>query len=195
MINAMDVTGVILAGGRSSRMGEDKALLQYNGKPFIQHIAETLLQILPHVIVISDRQQEYSFLNLPIYPDLFCDCGPLAGIHTGLVHATTPSVFIVSCDTPFITTELIVEMLKHARPDEIAIAKDESNSHPLIGIYPTILLAELEAELRADKKQVHAFLERYGSRVSILQLDQFQNQLRNINTPAEYNALPAKSTR
>ena len=78
MINAMDVTGVILAGGRSSRMGEDKALLQYNGKPFIQHIAETLLQILPHVIVISDRQKEYSFLNLPIYPDLFCDCGPLA---------------------------------------------------------------------------------------------------------------------
>ncbi len=194
MIDIADVTGVILAGGKSSRMGGDKALLQYNGKPFIQHIAETLLQVFAHVIVISDRQ-EYSFLNLPIYPDLFHDCGPLAGIHAGLVHAAAPSAFILSCDAPFITTELIYEMLRHAHPDEITIAKDESNSHPLIGIYPTILLAEFEAELRAGKKQVHAFLERYGFRVSILQLDQFQNQLRNINTPAEYNALRAKSTR
>ncbi len=186
MIDANDITGVILAGGKSSRMGQDKALLEYNGKPFIQHIAEALLQVFQRVNIISDKKKEYAFLGLPIHADIFHDSGPLGGIHSALAHATTPSVFIISCDTPFISAEVIAEMLARACPGEVTITDDGTNMHPLVGIYPATLLRELYEVLSTGRKKVRAFLERSSSHPSILKLPHWQQQLRNINTPTDY---------
>jgi molybdopterin-guanine dinucleotide biosynthesis protein A len=189
MIAPEYITGVILAGGKSSRMGQDKALLVYDGKPFIQHIAETLLQVFPRVIIISDKTEGRAFLGLPVYADIFHDSGPLGGIHSALAHATTPYVFVDSCDTPFINTSLISGLCGEALPDKITIPDDGKNIHPLIGIYPVSLLHILHKDLVAGKRRVADFLERNRHFVSALHLPQFEMIFNNVNTPADYAAI------
>ncbi|MBI5474665.1 MAG: molybdenum cofactor guanylyltransferase [Ignavibacteriae bacterium] len=188
MLNIANITGAILAGGKSSRMGENKALLHYSGKPFIQHIAETLKPACSHVIVISDRH-EYAFLDLPMYADIIHDAGPLGGIHSALTHATTSMIFVLSCDTPFVTTALVQEILSQAHPDKITIAKDDANSHPLIGVYPKNILAELDSHLSNGNRSVYSFLHWHTDRLTTLDLNRFADQLRNINTKTDYDLL------
>jgi molybdenum cofactor guanylyltransferase len=193
MIDSALVTGAILAGGKSTRMGQDKALLSYNNRAFIQHIAETLARSFAKTIILSDRPNEYLFLQLPMHNDVFHDSGPLGGIHAALTYAPTPMVFVSSCDTPFITTTLIETILAQSHPEKITIVKDDANTHPLIGIYPKKILAELTNELRAGNKSVHALINSRSSQVLVLECEHFADQLRNINTRTDYNRITAHS--
>ena len=188
MISPTNVTAAILAGGKSSRMGRDKALLVHNGKPFIRHIADALSSVVPHTIVISDRAKTYDFLNIPVYADIFTNYGPLAGIHSALSHATTSHVVIASCDTPFIVANVVVKLLADALPGEITIAHDGLNTHPLVGIYPTLILQKLRENLTAGERRVSTFLETCHVRVAVIPLPEFKVNLRNINTPDDYAA-------
>jgi molybdopterin-guanine dinucleotide biosynthesis protein A len=189
MIASENITGAILAGGKSSRMGQDKALLVYDGKPFIQHIAETLLQVFPQVIIVSDKTEGRAFLGVPVYADIFHDSGPLGGIHSALAHATTSYVFVTSCDTPFVNTSLIHKLCAEAHPDNITIPTDGKHSQPLIGIYPSSFLHILHNDLVAEKTKVSEFFARNRQFVSTFVLPQYEQMLTNINTPADYAAI------
>ena len=173
-------------------MGQDKALLDWNGKPLIRHTAEALAQVFQRVITISGNEKEYAFLGLPVHPDIFPDCGPLGGIHSALSNSTTPFVFIVSCDMPFFSAEVVVEILTRDSPGEITITDDGTNTHPLVGIYPVGLLPELHDSIIAGRRQVRAFLKQSSLPLSILKFPHWREQLRNINTPPEYAAMRPK---
>jgi molybdenum cofactor guanylyltransferase len=102
-----DISGVLLAGGKSSRMGRDKVLLDLHGTPLIEFVAETLNQVFDQVIVSAIDIQTYQFLGLEIVPDTIKDCGPSGGIHAAFLHGTSSSIFLTACDTPCISPELI----------------------------------------------------------------------------------------
>ena len=153
------VTGAILAGGKSSRMGRDKALLEIDGKPFIQRIAETLRQIFDHVVIISGHGENYKFLNLPIYNDVYRNCGPLGGVHSALTHSTTKSVFIVPCDLPFLSPDVVRSILSSHAWTAATVPTAFGCIQPLCGVYTRRCLPLLEEHLKRGQFKVHRFLE------------------------------------
>ncbi len=84
-----DITGIILAGGKSTRMGENKSLLSLNGKTVIERVVDLMKSIFKEVILITNTPEEYDFIKIPKYKDIFEYKGPLAGIHSGLTHSNT----------------------------------------------------------------------------------------------------------
>lgn len=185
------LTGVILAGGKSQRMGCDKALLQYRGKPFIQHIAETLQSIFEKVIIISDRGEEYKFLNLPIYSDVYKNCGPLAGIHTALIN-TRDDIFVTSCDTPLIEKKVVQTLFKISTEGNIFIFSIYGTAQPFPGIYRLDCLDELEFAIKSGDLSVYNFIKK--NKLKVFPFEQyFQSSVKvtfeNINTPFQYQSL------
>ena len=106
----MQATGIILAGGKSSRMGEDKGLVLLNGKPMIQYVIEALKEVVSDIIIISNNAS-YNKFRVPVYSDIIKDKGPVGGIYTGLYHSTTELNFCISCDVPMISSDFIFWLL------------------------------------------------------------------------------------
>lgn len=128
-------TGVILAGGKSSRMGSNKARLNIGGETIIERIHATLRIVFPQTCIVADHVEEYAFLGVPVYPDLVKQSGPLGGIHSALANTTSEFRFIVSCDIPFITDELIRHVANSIDDADICVPQADGKIHPLCGMY------------------------------------------------------------
>jgi molybdopterin-guanine dinucleotide biosynthesis protein A len=140
-----DVTGIILAGGKSSRMGVNKAMLKYEGMSIIEHTAELMRSLFPRVIIITNDTNEYKFLGLEMFKDLFPGNGPLGGIHSGLSHSKTEKNFIVSCDMPLISKELVQFITEFKTAYPITLARAEGHIQQLCGIYSRSVLKPAES--------------------------------------------------
>ena len=101
------MTAVILAGGKSSRMGSTKHSLNLKAKTFIELQIELLRKMFDEIIISANTPSEYEYLHLPIFKDLYPDKGPLAGIYTGLINSSSFYTFMLACDMPFVELELI----------------------------------------------------------------------------------------
>lgn len=101
------ITLAIQAGGFSKRMGQDKALLPFNGLPLIEYIVHRGKQLTDDILVTTNKIESFQFLNLPLYPDLLPIRGTLVGVHTALSAASRPVVAIVGCDMPFFSPQLL----------------------------------------------------------------------------------------
>lgn len=184
-----DITGVILAGGKSSRMGTDKALLKINGKSFIQHIAEVLQQVFEQVIIISDHADRYRFLRLPVYEDIFRNSGPLGGIHSALVHARTENVFVVSCDMPLLPSQVIRDLINSRVDGDATVISVQDRVQPLCGLYKVRCLSVLEKHLTMGQRSALRFLDDVPTVVIPLEYRREYHALHlltNVNTPEEY---------
>src|SRR3954453_3010010 len=102
----MKAAAIILSGGKSSRMGTNKALLKINEKTNIERIADTLKLSFNDIILVTNHPEDYQFLGLKMVSDYYPDKGPLAGVHAGLLSSTYDTNFIVACDMPFVSGEL-----------------------------------------------------------------------------------------
>ncbi|MBY5395568.1 molybdenum cofactor guanylyltransferase MobA [Rhizobium leguminosarum] len=184
------IAGVVLAGGRSQRMGRDKAGVMLGAESLLHHVLTRLSQQAPLVAVNADAAAE----GVPVVPDRFRGkAGPMAGIHAAMVYAAgLPSithVVTVSVDCPFFPADLVARLAAAVEhPSQIAIAASEGRSHPVFGLWPVTLAADLEAWIATDeKRRVRDFLLRHDvtevafplhpTRASLL--DPFFN----INTP------------
>ena len=130
-----DVTGIILSGGKSSRMGQNKSLLKVGDKTIIERVRDLMKSLFPEVILITNELDIYKFLNLPSYEDVYTYKGPLAGIHSGLVHSSNETNFIISCDIPFINPEMIKYIIDFKTEKVITIAKADGYIQQLAGKY------------------------------------------------------------
>ncbi|HET7118404.1 MAG TPA: molybdenum cofactor guanylyltransferase [Hanamia sp.] len=124
----------ILAGGKSSRMGTDKGLLLFNGKPLVQKVIEELSPVVNEVIIVSNNH-EYEQFGLKVIGDLIKDNGPAGGIHAALSNAKSEQIFIVSCDMPFITAHAAKYIMQHAVHSQIALPLNHGKIQPLFGVY------------------------------------------------------------
>ena len=106
MVNKKDITGIILAGGKSSRMGTNKALMQYRGLPFIQHIINAMKPLVDQILIVG-KPEEYTDLKLRCVNDIFLESGPVGGIHAGLENSKSPYNLVLSCDIPLITEQIL----------------------------------------------------------------------------------------
>jgi len=186
MIGADEITGVVLAGGNSIRMGQDKALLMLNGKPLIQHVAEALQAVFVEVIV-SANTADYDFLGLPVIGDVYPECGPLGGIHSVLGSLKTPYIFTAPCDTPLLTPTTVETLLAGAVPDLITIASTADRLQPLVGVYPVGCHSGLDEFLACGQRKVMDFLA--AKPYHTVRLDAWAERLENINEVDQYRGL------
>jgi molybdopterin-guanine dinucleotide biosynthesis protein A len=145
-----NITGIILSGGKSSRMGENKSLMKIKGKTIIEHVKLLMQSLFNEVILITNDQHEYEFLGLKMFSDIFLRMGPLAGIHSGLFNSLTQKNFIISCDIPLMTPEMIKYLVDFKTDKPVTIAKADGYLQQLCGVYDKICLPFAE-EILSNK--------------------------------------------
>lgn len=151
-----DITGVILSGGKSSRMGTNKSLLKIGDQTIIEHTVDLMSSLFEKVILITNDFEDYAFLNIPMFSDIYTRKGPLAGIHSGITHSSTHKNFIISCDLPLMKPEMIHYLIEYPTNKPATISKAEGYIQQLCGVYTKeclipaqkILQTEWEAEKR-----------------------------------------------
>jgi FdhD protein len=188
-----DVTGVILAGGSSTRMGSNKALLPYQGGTFIESIHRRMAALFRDVIVVTNAPDLYRFMRCPKVADIVPGLGGLSGIHAALRHAGTEHVFVVACDMPSVDGDLVRCMVAMREGHDAVVPESASGIEPLCAVYGKGALPAIEEALRAGCGKVVSILPKVRvkvfSRDEVSLVDPGFLSFRNINTPGDYYAL------
>ncbi|MGB9804155.1 molybdenum cofactor guanylyltransferase [Desulfofundulus sp.] len=147
---AENFTGVVLAGGNSSRMGTNKALIPFGREKLLDRVVARMREVFARVILISNENEsgKYNYLGLPVIGDIYPGKGPLAGIHAALSAASTPYIFVVACDMPFIDPELAVYLARQAPGYDVVVVRDGPYLEPLFAVYGKGCLEVIESILR-----------------------------------------------
>jgi molybdopterin-guanine dinucleotide biosynthesis protein A len=197
-LSATNVTGLVLAGGRGSRMGNvDKGLQDFGGQPMVAHVLHRLRPQVGALMINANQNFEaYAAYAHPVWPDAISGfAGPLAGLHTGLTHCDTPWIVTVPCDSPFLPLDL-VQRLQHAQQQndfDIAVAVTSDGEtrqvQPVFCLARASLLPHLSAYLAEGGRKVDAW---YRS-LRVVEVE-FEDEaaFRNINTLDELRAWSPK---
>ena len=187
------LTVCIQAGGESSRMGEDKALKSFLGRPLIQRVVDRLSPIADEIIVTTNRPDDYSFLGLRLITDLKPGRGALGGLYTAIASATHDHVAVVACDMPFASPMLIEAMsrLLVEKEADVVIPRSDDYYEPLHAVYRReTCLPAIESAIEEDKWKVIAWFPQvkvyeFPSRET-KKLDPDELAFWNVNTPEEF---------
>jgi len=184
----MRTTGIILAGGKSSRMGRNKALLELSGLKIIERIYKSIEHSCDDVIIISNSPDDYRFMGLKIFKDIFPGLGPLAGIHSGLHNSKTENNLIISCDLPLISSEVVENIVKYESDKPVVIYQKKNCLQYLCGIYKKVCLPFLETSLVSNNLRVKDFINKIN--VELLDAEEFPDEVfLNLNTIEDYKIL------
>ena len=188
------LTVCIQAGGQSSRMGEDKALKTFLGRPLIQRVVERLSPIADELIVTTNRPEDYRFLDVPLFPDLKPGRGALGGLCTAIASASQPIVAVAACDMPFASASLLeaASRLLVEEGVDVVIPKSDEGYEPIHAVYRrATCLPAIEAAIAADQWKVIAWFPQVKVRVltpdEIKQHDPSGLAFWNVNTPEEFS--------
>lgn len=188
-----DTTFAILAGGCSSRMGKDKAILPFLGQPLIQRIVCRGQAITDHVFVVGSRPEAYPFLQVPLVCDILSIKGPLVGLYTALSVSKSAYLILVGCDMPFINLDMLsfqLGILEHEAFD-VVIPKYANGLEPLHAVYRReSCLDAVKSALEEGERSLTGWLPRVRVREipedTLLSFDPDLRAFTNLNTPQEY---------
>lgn len=184
------VTGVILAGGESRRMGSDKSLLPIQGARFIDHVYQRMASLFEEVIIVTNSPELYNEIPCRKVPDIYYAQGSLAGVHSGLAHAKTERIFVVGCDMPFVSPAVVREICSHAANGDLVMPHSSSGHEPLHALYSKSCLPAMERVLDAGLRRIMLFFDQVNlvelPASAIRRLDPQEKSFQNINTPEDY---------
>lgn len=180
------ITAIILAGGKSSRMGQEKGFVLLHGKPLIEHILTVLESVFEKIIIIANNAA-YEKYHYPVFADILPEKGALGGIYTGLYYTQTKLNFIISTDMPFVNQEAIHYLIEKALENEISITKSKDKYQPLFACYPNTLLPAIKISIEANQLKLMDFVIKNNA--NILLMDSFEKEnpflFTNLNTLEE----------
>jgi molybdopterin-guanine dinucleotide biosynthesis protein A len=184
-----NVTGVILAGGRSLRMGRDKTMLKIGGVTLFERILGIMNDFFSNVIIAGDRP-DLTRPDVPCYPDRYTGSA-LGGLYTGLLEAKTEKIFVSSCDMPFPDTAIIRMILSESEGYDAVVPKPPGGFEPLFALYRKTCLGSMHDMLERDEYRIYDFYSKMRVRyLSVEELPSgWQWSLMNINTPEEYDCV------
>ena len=190
------LSGIILAGGASSRMGRNKALLAMDGQKLVERVAGTLAQLTDDVLIVANDADSYRFLGIPIVPDVEPGFGPLMGLYSGLRAARGELAVAVAVDMPFLSPDLLKMLVSLAPGYDVVIPHALDRLHPLCAVYrrATCLPAIEQAIARGQRRLIAFHPDVRVREVDEVQLRQVSPDLRalmNVNTPEELAAARA----
>ncbi|MBM2829197.1 MAG: formate dehydrogenase family accessory protein FdhD [Actinobacteria bacterium] len=184
------VTCVILAGGASSRMGSNKALLPYEGGRFVEAIHRQMTALFGKVILVTNTPELFEFLPCRKVKDIIPGMGALSGIHSGLFHSDDPHIFVVACDMPHLIPGLIRHLASQAEGNDVVVPEGPTGLEPLHAVYGKSALKAVEEALNAGKGRIVSFFDKVKVRKAaceeVSRFDPAFRSFRNINTPEEY---------
>ncbi len=189
-----DLTGVVLAGGASRRMGRNKAFLQLNGRPLIAIVVERLRQVCAEVLIVAGDVSPYADLGLGVRltTDRFRGVGVLGGLHAGLAAATYAWALVVGCDMPFLNPALLQAFFDWTPGYDVVVMRQGEQIEPLHGAYSRTCLPSIEAAIRRHERRVISFFPsvrvRYVTPADVLPFDPQLRSFHNLNTPEEWES-------
>lgn len=183
------VTAYVLAGGHSKRFRADKALQDWHGKPLLAHVAASLAAQFQTVCVIGQRDYA-AMVDLPVIADVYPGCGPLGGIHAGLVHTQTVWNFFAACDMPWIQSPVVSLLLQNRTPEAEAVVPEIDGWWvPTMALYHRSGLDKLESALSDNSYSVQDFLK--SSRVEVVSEPQLRRVDAHLKSFVNLNTLEA----
>lgn len=188
MVHKNNITGIILAGGKSTRMGMDKGFLLLNEKPFVQYSIDALRPLVSEIMIVSDNPN-YDAFELKRINDITKNSGPVAGICSGLEASSTEYNLVLSCDIPLISSE-ILQTIIDAIDDTSEIIQVESNGKtmPLIALYKRHVKNTFNKLLEANERRLRIAIKSCHSKsIELKQEHEFCTM--NVNTKKELKAV------
>jgi molybdopterin-guanine dinucleotide biosynthesis protein A len=188
-MNHDNLAAVILAGGKSLRMGRDKAFLEIDGRPLITIMLDLARPFTDLILISSNDTDAFAFLDFRVIPDMYAQQGPLAGLHSGMLSAARELVLLLPCDVPGLSSNLLRQLIIRSGEHDVVVPRtSDRRIHPLPGIYRRTCLPVLERELREGRNSMFRFLQH--PTLKVCQLDgssgAFEDsELENLNTPAD----------
>lgn len=176
-----ETTGIILSGGKSTRMGADKGLMNYRGKPMIEYILALMSEACTRILIVSSNE-EYTQFGHQLVEDEVPDYGPVMGILSGLRRSNTELNLILSCDTPNVTQALMEQLKDGIQDHDIAAAISSTGIHPLIAVYHKRTMSTFEQAVRAGEHRLRSVI----SKLNVVEVE-VENELivKNLNRPED----------
>jgi molybdenum cofactor guanylyltransferase len=159
-----EASAVILAGGKSSRMGQDKSLLRVNGTPLIRHIYEQLAQRFDEILISTNEPEKHAFLNATTVPDRVPGKGPLMGIASAVEAARHECVFVTACDIPVVDLDTVARMLVLAKDYDCVIPMSSVGHEPLFAVYRKSAVPAMHRVLEGGERRISAVFPRIRTR-------------------------------
>jgi len=180
------ITAIILAGGKSSRMKEDKGLVYFNGKMLVEHVIAAAKKITDHIIIIT-ANPAYRPFGYPCLEDQLKDKGPLGGIYTGLVNAHTKKNLLLGCDMPFLSDKLLMALVSSSGDEDVLLTEHKGMAEPLCSVYDKSCVTQIRPLLEQDQLKITDALT--GLKTRVISFDKEEwfggNELANINSIEE----------
>lgn len=186
----LQATGILLAGGKNSRMKRNKAFLELGGRPLVERSLEVLKAIFAEVIISSNEPEAYEAYNVRVVPDAEQGKGPLAGLAAGLRASSWDISFFVACDMPFILPEPIHYLWQWAESHDAVVPVGPYGYHPLHAYYHRRCLATIENNLETKRYKIIDFYPecsvKYVDEKELAIFGDIAKILSNVNTPDEW---------
>lgn len=188
MINRNNITGIILAGGKSSRMGTDKGLIKLDGATFIERIINTMKPFVKEIIIVSNNS-DYDQFGFKRVEDMIKNSGPLAGLHTGLYYSESEYNMVLSCDVPMINSKVLNYLIEGIdETSDVFQLKSQDRTIPLVAIYKKQCLNRCTNLLKTGELRLRVFVEQLNTKTIVLDAT-MDNYVKNINTKEELKQL------
>ena len=184
------VTGVLLAGGNSSRMGRNKALMTLAGHRLVDRALAVLRGLFDDLLMVTNSPDLYADLGVRMVPDLVAGKGALGGIHSAIHHAATPHCLVVACDMPFLNANVLRYLVEQREGHDVVVPTVHGRPQPLHAVYGKACLQPIAKRLETDRLHVVGFFPDVRVReVTAEELAGFDPEglsFRNLNTPEEF---------
>jgi molybdopterin-guanine dinucleotide biosynthesis protein A len=186
----LPVTGLVLCGGKSRRMGRPKAFLPYQGGTLVEHVVSTMTELFAETLVVANEPEAYEDLGVDVVKDILPYRGPLGGILSGLLVAAQPYAFVIACDMPLVDKKLIREMTARRHDNDVVVLAHKGGIEPLLGVYSKNCIKPLEESLFEGTLSVRDFLSGLKAQTYMYNSDNGVDALPpffNVNTPQDYS--------
>lgn len=185
---ADDITGVILVGGKSRRMGRDKAFLEVKGRPLFERVLDLFRDCFPQVMLVGDRGERFAAYGVSVQPDLVPGSS-LGGVYSGLFAAQTEWIFVSSCDLPFPSEAILRHLCSVREGFDAVVPRSPQGYEPLFALYSRRCLEPIKELLDGGECCAYAWYPRVRLKEvaaeEIAALDPAGTAFLNLNTPED----------
>jgi len=186
------ITGVILAGGKSSRMGQNKALMSLGGQRLVDRVVAVMRAVVRDLLMVTNTPEVYADLGVPMVPDVLPDKGSLGGIYSAVYHVASPGCLVVACDMPFLQASVLRYLLAQMADYDVVVPDVLGELQTLHAIYRKTCLPAIERRLETNRLRIVGFFSEVRVRtVTASELQPYDPELlafQNLNTPDDFQA-------
>jgi len=195
LVHFRNVTGLILLGGKSSRYGSNKALVEIDGVRLIERVVGVMKSIFHRVILVTNTPDEYTYLRLPMVEDLIKGLGPMGGIYTGLMTMSDETGFLVACDMPFLSGKLIRHMVEVSDDFDTVVPRMDWMLEPLHALYSKKCIPVIREAIEERQYQIAKCFARMRVRyMDEEELRLYDSDLRSFFNINKLQDLPGAAT-